>query len=87
MMATLAAMNVALLGMAGCSPASSLVASATPSSGTALTYNSQAVGDAGLASNINVPGATGQTSMPGNNSTIAGDMAAAGLFQTCQYGR
>jgi hypothetical protein len=86
MMTTLIAMNAVMLGVAGCADTTAPTASATAPTKTSMSYSSQSLGGAGLFSNINVPGATGRTIVPGDNSTIAGDEDATHLQQTSAFG-
>jgi len=81
----LAAVNIALLGLAGCADRTSPVASNTPPSGSSRVYSSQSLGGAGLANNPNVPGATGRTIVLGDNSTIGDDNLATVTQRTGKY--
>lgn len=70
-----------VLGSAACADASAAASLAFVST-SAMPYK----GGDGAASNPNVPGATGRTIIPGNNSTIAGDAEATRQQQTGAYG-
>jgi hypothetical protein len=70
-----------VLGSAACTDASTAASLASVST-SAMQYKN---GD-GAASNPNVPGATGRTIIPGNNSTITGDAEATRQQQTGAYG-
>jgi hypothetical protein len=69
-------------------PSEILAKPAPPSPATTQTYSSQSTmfRQAGLANNPNVPGATGYTILPGNNSTVAGDRLATQMEQTGAFG-
>jgi hypothetical protein len=87
MITALAAVTVALIGLAGRADAATPpAASAAPPSKTSVTYSSQTVGGSALAENPNVPGATGLTIVPGDNSTINDDMEATRLQQIGKVG-
>jgi len=74
----------ALLGLAGCADMASTGATASVPAASAsppfiLTSSGSNVQ---AADNPLVPGATGRTIVPGDNSTIAGDQAATSLQRT-----
>jgi hypothetical protein len=70
------------------SPSEILPRPAPSSPATTQTYSSQSTmfRQAGQANNPNVPGATGHTILPGNNSTVAGDRLATQMEQTGAFG-
>jgi hypothetical protein len=87
MITALASLSLAL-GTAACASTPQPVSSAaTPSSYAALGSGNATTAGTTDAANPNVPGATGRTIVPGDNSTIAGDAEATEMFRTGSYGR
>jgi len=79
---SLTALGIAF-GLAGCSGATC----PTPSAAQSAATNSVASASTGISNRCadpNVPGATGYTIIPGNSSTISGDLAATMMQRTGQ---